>query len=157
MGTQSIANDSAPAQDWQSATELPFEPLPQFRQNALEDSAERADCCGKRIGIFIVTYNAVTTLNKVLRRITPHVWRNVEQVVVADDASQDATFELAVGIQALRNLSKLKVLKHPKNLGYGGNQKAGYQYFIEQGLILSCFCMAMGNMRRSCCRTCIRH
>ena len=56
-----------------------------------------------------------------------------EQVVVADDASQDATFELAVGIQALRNLSKLKVLKHPKNLGYGGNQKAGYRYFIEQG------------------------
>ncbi|HEX4229520.1 MAG TPA: glycosyltransferase [Bryobacteraceae bacterium] len=132
MGTQSIENHAA-APDWQSAAEMPFEPLPQFRQNALEDSAEHADCHGKRIGIFIVTYNAVTTLNKVLRRITPHVWRNVEQVVVADDASQDATFELAVGIQALRNLSKLKVLKHPKNLGYGGNQKAGYRYFIEQG------------------------
>lgn len=132
MGTQSIANHAAPP-DLETAADLPFEPLPQFRQNALEDSAERADCHGKRIGIFIVTYNAVTTLNKVLRRITPHVWRNVEQVVVADDASQDATFELAVGIQALRNLSKLKVLKHPKNLGYGGNQKAGYRYFIEQG------------------------
>ncbi|HEX4808882.1 MAG TPA: bifunctional glycosyltransferase/class I SAM-dependent methyltransferase, partial [Bryobacteraceae bacterium] len=127
------ATQPARSPDWQDAADLPFEPLPQFRQNALEDSAERADCRGKRIGIFIVTYNAVTTLNKVLRRITPHVWRNVEQVVVADDASQDATFELAVGIQALRNLSKLKVLKHPRNLGYGGNQKAGYRYFIEQG------------------------
>lgn len=112
---------------------LPFEPLPQFRQNALEESPTRADNRGKRIGIFIVAYNALTTLSKVLRRITPDVWRNVEQVVVFDDASDDATYELAVGIQAMTNLPKLRVLKHARNLGYGGNQKAGYRYFIEQG------------------------
>jgi glycosyltransferase involved in cell wall biosynthesis len=112
---------------------LPFEPLPQFRQNALEESPTRADNQGKRIGIFIVAYNALTTLSKVLKRITPDVWRNVEQVVVFDDASDDATYELAVGIQAMTNLPKLHVLKHARNLGYGGNQKAGYRYFIEQG------------------------
>jgi glycosyltransferase involved in cell wall biosynthesis len=112
---------------------LPFEPLPQFRKNVLEETPARADNKGKRIGIFIVTFNAITTLNKVLRRITPDVWRNVEQVVVFDDASEDATFELAVGIQAMANLPKLRVLKNKKNLGYGGNQKAGYRYFIEQG------------------------
>ena len=113
--------------------ELPFEPLPQFRQNTLEETSERADNRGKRIGIFIVAYNALTTLSTVLKRITPEVWRNVEQVVVFDDASQDATYELAVGIQAMTNLPKLRVLKHTRNLGYGGNQKAGYRYFIEQG------------------------
>jgi glycosyltransferase involved in cell wall biosynthesis len=112
---------------------LPFEPLPQFRNSALAESAERADNRGKRIGIFIVAYNALTTLGKVLRRITPEVWQNVEQVVVFDDASPDATFELAVGIQALTNLPKLRVIRHERNLGYGGNQKAGYQYFIENG------------------------
>src|SRR5690348_3758151 len=96
---------------------LPFEPLPQFTGSALQESAERADAQGKRIGIFIVTYNAQTTLGTVLKRITPEVWRNVEQVVVFDDASPDSTFELAVGIQALRNLPKLKVLKHARNLG----------------------------------------
>jgi glycosyltransferase involved in cell wall biosynthesis len=112
---------------------LPFEPLPQFRQNALEESPTRADNQGKRIGIFIVAYNALTTLSKVLKRITPDVWRNVEQVVVFDDASDDATYELAVGIQAMTNLPKLRVLKHARNLGYGGNQKSGYRYFIEQG------------------------
>ncbi len=112
---------------------LPFEPLPQFRQSALEESPARAGNQGKRIGIFIVAYNALTTLSKVLKRITPDVWRNVEQVVVFDDASQDETYELAVGIQAMTNLPKLRVLKHSKNLGYGGNQKAGYRYFIEQG------------------------
>ncbi len=112
---------------------LPFEPLPQFRQSALEETPERAANHGKRIGIFIVAYNALTTLSKVLKRITPEVWKNVEQVVVFDDASQDATYELAVGIQAMTNLPKLRVLKHVRNLGYGGNQKAGYEYFIEQG------------------------
>lgn len=112
---------------------LPFEPLPQFRQNALEESPERADNRGQRIGIFIVAYNALTTLSKVLKRITPDVWRNVEQVVVFDDASDDATYELAVGIKAMTDLPKLRVLKHSQNLGYGGNQKAGYRYFIEQG------------------------
>jgi glycosyltransferase involved in cell wall biosynthesis len=112
---------------------LPFEPLPQFRQSALEESPERASNGGKRIGIFIVAYNALTTLSKVLKRITPEVWKNVEQVVVFDDASQDATYELAVGIQTMTDLPKLRVLKHAKNLGYGGNQKSGYKYFIEQG------------------------
>ncbi len=113
--------------------QLPFEPLPQFRQNTLEETVERANSRGKRIGIFIVAYNALTTLSTVLKRITPEVWGNVEQVVVFDDASQDATYELAVGIQAMTNLPKLRVLKHNKNLGYGGNQKAGYRYFVEQG------------------------
>ena len=124
---------SVPATSASQRLELPFEPLPQFRQNALEDSPERAGNHGKRIGIFIVAYNALTTLSTVLKRITPHAWNNVEQVVVFDDASQDATYELAVGIQAMTNLPKLRVLKHTKNLGYGGNQKAGYRYFIEQG------------------------
>jgi glycosyltransferase involved in cell wall biosynthesis len=111
---------------------LPFEPLPQFRSALLGD-AELADCHGKRIGVLIVTYNAVTTLKRVLRRITPNVWRNVHQVVVFDDASQDSTYELAVGIKTLASLPKLNVVKHRRNLGYGGNQKAGYRYFIDKG------------------------
>lgn len=128
-----ILSPSAPPGTQPQILELPFDPLPQFRQGALEETPERADNRGKRIGILIVAYNALTTLSQVLRRITPDVWRNVEQVVVFDDASKDATYELAVGIQAMTNLPKLRVLKHRKNLGYGGNQKAGYRYFIEQG------------------------
>lgn len=116
-----------------SAAPLPFEPLPQFQSNPLQETAERADNKGKRIGVLIVAYNALTTLSKVLKRITPEVWQNVEQVVIFDDASKDETYELAMGIQANANLPKLKVLKNQKNLGYGGNQKAGYRYFIEQG------------------------
>jgi 2-polyprenyl-3-methyl-5-hydroxy-6-metoxy-1,4-benzoquinol methylase len=102
-------------------------------QSASTLSDSLAPNCGKRIGIFIVTYNAVTTLAKVLRRIPDSVWQNVEEIVVFDDASQDATYELAVGLKTLSADNKLQVLKHKRNLGYGGNQKAGYRYFIEKG------------------------
>src|SRR5215468_8035167 len=97
---------------------LPFEPLPQFRALA-ENDALFADCRGKKIGILIVAYNALTTLTGVLKRITPSVWANVEEIAVFDDASQDSTYELAMGLKSLRGLPKLQVLKHPKNLGYG--------------------------------------
>jgi 2-polyprenyl-3-methyl-5-hydroxy-6-metoxy-1,4-benzoquinol methylase len=109
---------------------LAYEPRSEF---ARYEDPSLAPARGKRIGILIVTYNAIATLLPVLKRIPPSVWNNVEEVVVFDDASQDATFELAVGLKALCDLPKLSVLKHAKNLGYGGNQKAGYHYFIEKG------------------------
>lgn len=93
----------------------------------------RASSHGKKIGILIVAYNAVNTLVRVLQRIRPDAWDNVGEVVVFDDASQDNTYELAVGFKQVANIEKLQVIRHPKNLGYGGNQKAGYQYFIEKG------------------------
>ena len=93
-----------------------FAPLPAFASIA-EGDAAIAPCQGKRIGILIVTYNAVTTLKRVLERITPRVWQNVEEIAVFDDASQDATYELAVGLKALNSFPKLHVLKHRKKIG----------------------------------------
>jgi glycosyltransferase involved in cell wall biosynthesis len=87
----------------------------------------------KRIGILIVAYNAVTTLTKVLKRIPDQVWSDVGEVVVCDDASRDDTYELAVGYKTLSGLEKLTVLKNARNLGYGGNQKLGYRYFMDKG------------------------
>ncbi|MEK7996612.1 MAG: glycosyltransferase [Planctomycetota bacterium] len=92
-----------------------------------------ADGRGNRIGILIVAYNAVATLVRVLKRIPAEVWGSVEEVVVFDDASQDATYELAVGYKVLSEIQKLHVIKNQRNLGYGGNQKAGFRYFMEKG------------------------
>ena len=113
-----------------TSTGLGYEPRPAFARHA---DPSIAGCQGKRIGILVVTYNATSTLLPVLRRIPPSVWSNVEEVLVFDDASPDGTFELAMGVKIMNDLPKLQVLKHRKNLGYGGNQKAGYQYFIEKG------------------------
>ena len=52
---------------------------------------------------------------------------------MCDDASDDATYEIGLHYQAATDLP-LKVIRHPRNLGYGGNQKAGYRWAIEHDL-----------------------
>ena len=88
---------------------------------------------GLRIGVLVVAYNAVTTLKTVLERIPAAVYANIEEIAVFDDASDDATYELALGHKLISADSKLHVVRNGKNLGYGGNQKAGYRYFINKG------------------------
>jgi len=132
---------------------LPFEPLATFRPGPLQDDALLADNHGKKIGILILTYNAVGTLTKVLKRITPNVWKNVAEVAIFDDASQDATYELAMGLKTLRQLDKLQVLTHPKNLGYGGNQKGRLPLFHGERLRRrGSSPRRRSNMRRRFCR-----
>ncbi len=52
---------------------------------------------------------------------------------MCDDASDDATYDVGLQYQAATDLP-LTVIRHPRNLGYGGNQKAGYRWAIEHGL-----------------------
>ena len=96
-------------------------------------SAAPAESTQKRIAIFIVAYNAVSTLKNVLDRIPAEVWDKVEEVFVFDDSSQDDTYLVGMGYKALHEKSKLNVYKNDENLGYGGNQIRGYQYAIEKG------------------------
>lgn len=87
----------------------------------------------KRIAIFIVAYNAASTLRQVLDRIPEEVWAKVEEVFVFDDSSKDDTYLVGLGYKALHGKAKLSVFRNEKNLGYGGNQIRGYQYAIKQG------------------------
>jgi 2-polyprenyl-3-methyl-5-hydroxy-6-metoxy-1,4-benzoquinol methylase len=86
-----------------------------------------------RFAVFVVAYNAVTTLRKVLDRIPKESWDELEEVFVFDDASQDDTVLLGEGYKATRGIDKLKIVRNEKNLGYGGNQKKGYDYAAERG------------------------
>lgn len=87
----------------------------------------------KRVAIFIVAYNAASTLRRVLDRIPAEVWNKVEEVFVFDDESQDDTYLVGMGYKAFHGRAKLSVFRNEKNLGYGGNQIRGYQYAISQG------------------------
>jgi glycosyltransferase involved in cell wall biosynthesis len=86
-----------------------------------------------RIGILVVAYNAASTLAGVLDRIPAAFRPRISEIFVCDDHSQDATYLVGLGYQQLSDLP-ITVIRHPKNLGYGGNQKAGYQLAIEHGL-----------------------
>lgn len=85
----------------------------------------------KKILIFIVAYNAEKTILNVLSRIPPAIAKLDHQVLIIDDCSTDKTFSTAVEHLARFDSLNIKVLFNPKNLGYGGNQKLGYHYAIE--------------------------
>lgn len=87
-----------------------------------------------RIGILVVAYNAATTLAQTLDRIPESFRDKIAEVFVCDDASTDATYLVGLGYQQTNSDLPLTVIRHPRNLGYGGNQKAGYQLAIEHGL-----------------------
>jgi glycosyltransferase involved in cell wall biosynthesis len=88
----------------------------------------------KRIGIFVIAYNAVNKLDWTLDRIPKEVWNKVEEVFLFDDCSTDNTYYAAIGYKQSKQLDKLTVHRNAQNLRYGGNQKAGYQYAIARGL-----------------------
>jgi len=88
----------------------------------------------KRICILVVSYNVADHLLKTLDRIPREVFDRVEEVVITDNASQDASYDLALAYKQSRGLEKkITVLRNPKNRGYGGNQKRGYQYAVARG------------------------
>lgn len=87
----------------------------------------------KRIGIIVVAYNAASTLAAVLDRIPREFVAQISDVLVCDDASQDSTFLVGLGYQQTSDLP-LTIIRRDQNLGYGGNQKAAYQWAVEHDL-----------------------
>ena len=70
----------------------------------------------KKVVVVMPAYNAERTLEKTYRDIPKDV---ADEVIVVDDDSQDKTVKIAGKLN-------LKTFVHPKNLGYGGNQKTCY-------------------------------
>ncbi len=89
---------------------------------------------GLRIGILIVAYNAASTLARVLDRIPRDFLSRITEILVQDDASEDPTYLVGLGYKYLNHDLPLQIIKHQRNLGYGGNQKAGYEWAISSGL-----------------------
>jgi glycosyltransferase involved in cell wall biosynthesis len=103
-----------------------------MRLDELEFSAPaRTDILGKRLLIFIVAYNAEATIEKVLNRIPSCLHSADVEVLIIDDSSEDNTFTRGLRFQQKNSAFKITVLRTPENQGYGGNQKLGYRYAID--------------------------
>src|SRR5258708_31627797 len=87
----------------------------------------------KRILIFIVAYNAEKTINEVLHRIPVSLRNKNVEVLVIDDFSKDETFTKGLSYQNPAEDFRITILRTPENQGYGGNQKLGYRYAIDNG------------------------
>lgn len=77
----------------------------------------------QKVIVVMPAYNAAKTLLATYENIDTNI---VDEVVLVDDASRDKTVEIA------RNL-QLKVIAHPHNVGYGGNQKTCYMEALRDG------------------------
>ncbi len=76
-----------------------------------------------KVVVVMPALNAARTLEKTFRAIPT---QTVDEVILVDDGSSDATAELA---QAL----PLHFIWHPHNVGYGGNQKTCYLEALRRG------------------------
>ncbi len=97
--------------------------------------ASRADGPGKpRLLIFIVAYNAESTLRQVLERVPASVYADYDaEVLVVDDASSDRTTQIGTEFKSVHPEIRVTVLRNELNQGYGGNQKVGYAYAEAEG------------------------
>jgi glycosyltransferase involved in cell wall biosynthesis len=86
-----------------------------------------------RVAIFIVAYNAEKHIKRVLERIPAWVAEGLAEIFVIDDHSSDNTFTVATELEWPSQYAPLRIYRTPYNQGYGGNQRLGYLYAIEQG------------------------
>lgn len=85
--------------------------------------------------VFIVAYNAEKTIQKVVHRIPPGLLNNFDtHVLIIDDSSKDSTFEKSHSVSLDEAIPfPVTALYNPVNQGYGGNQKIGYRYALQNG------------------------
>jgi len=79
----------------------------------------------KKIIVVMPAYNAAKTLQRTYLEVMEQ--GIVDLVIVVDDASRDDTTAVA------QRLPNTKVFVHPKNRGYGANQKTCYRLALEAG------------------------
>src|SRR2546425_303210 len=78
---------------------------------------------GKKVTVVMPAYNSAATLERTLAEVNR---ATVDDIIVVDDASHDATVAVA------RRLG-LRTLVHERNRGYGANQKTCYIEALRTG------------------------
>ncbi len=74
--------------------------------------------------LVLPAYQAEKTLKAVYDEII--ALRLVHRIIIVDDTSRDQTFTLA------QSLPLVEAYRHPKNQGYGGNQKTCFQIALQK-------------------------
>jgi glycosyltransferase involved in cell wall biosynthesis len=104
-----------------------------------------------RVLIFVVAYNAEKTIQEVIRRIPAALALYDTEVLIIDDSSGDQTFHRAHDLERTGEAAfPLTVLHNPVNQGYGGNQKIGFHYAIENGFDIVALVHGDGQYKPEC-------
>jgi glycosyltransferase involved in cell wall biosynthesis len=92
-------------------------------KSLVEGVQENVGVAGSKVIVTMPAYNAAKTLLKTFEDIPKGV---VSEVVLVDDCSKDDTVDAASSLD-------IKVIRHPHNVGYGGNQKTCYMEALRDG------------------------
>ncbi len=76
-----------------------------------------------KVIVVMPAYNAAKTLEKTYQDIPKGM---VDEIILVDDGSHDKTVAIAKKL-------KMRVIVHPQNRGYGGNQKTCYTLALNEG------------------------
>ena len=82
-----------------------------------------SEASSEKIVVVMPALNAARTLRSTVALIPRHV---VDEIIVVDDASTDGTVEIAHELG-------VRLIWHPHNVGYGGNQKTCYLEALRRG------------------------
>lgn len=77
----------------------------------------------KKTVIVMPAYNAELTLEQTIKDIPEDLRKNI---ILVDDCSKDNTVKIAEKLG-------IRVIRHKKNKGYGGNQKTCYKAALDEG------------------------
>lgn len=80
---------------------------------------------GRKVVVVMPAYNAALTIEQTYREVMAQ--GIVDQVIIVDDGSRDATVWIA------EKFPHTRVHRHEVNRGYGGNQKTCYRLALEEG------------------------
>jgi len=88
-----------------------------------------------KVLLFIVCYKAESSIESVLEKIPPLIWRNKHyhtEALIIDNQSKDKTFHIAEAYAQKHPEWHLTILSNPQKQGYGNNQKLGYYYAVKK-------------------------
>jgi len=105
------------------------------------DIQNSSEIIRQNVLIFIVSYNADSTIAAVLSRIPSELFHDTNvhvEVLIIDDGSSDNTIAECRRFSQHNPDMPLTILVNPENMGYGANQKLGYRYAINQGFDIVC-------------------
>ena len=105
-----------------------------------QDDDRRISPTEVSVGITVLAYEASTTITGVLEGLEAVVERLPamrSEVLVADDHSTDGTAKLVSGWMASAGTNlDVEIVRHDRNLGYGGNQKSVVRWATARDLDL---------------------
>jgi glycosyltransferase involved in cell wall biosynthesis len=85
----------------------------------------------KKILVFVPSYNCQNQIVKTIVNIETYFSKYLDQILIVDNGSTDATVKIAHNYLKTSRLKNYKILLNKKNYSLGGSHKVAFNYMID--------------------------